>query len=277
MDITIPSNIPAPVATADRIKSIDAIRGVALLGILLMNIPYFGLNFDFFWSIVSGPRKGTDYYTFAAINTIFEGTMRGLFSMLFGAGMILFMLNKKDVPGQPPVAEYYYRRLLWLVFFGIINAFVLLWFGDILYYYGLCGMLLFAFRKLPAKWLIVIGFACVAFGMIKKQWNYDEFRGKRVAYKEAMAAKKDKKELTDKQQAAIGVWQEVEKGIKPDTAFMNEHLREMRGNYFTVFNHLIPINVDGEVNYMYGDPGDMLSMMFMGMGLLVLGFLPKKL
>ena len=76
------------------------------------------------------------------MESFFSGTMRGLFSMLFGAGMILFTQNKKETPGGITVAEYYYRRLLWLVFFGLLNAYVLLWPGDILYFYGLCGMII---------------------------------------------------------------------------------------------------------------------------------------
>ena len=144
----------APVALADRIKSIDSIRGFALLGILLMNIPGFAFGFlegNIMSDIALGPHSGYDYLTIKAVDIFFNGTMRGLFSMLFGAGMILFMMNKKEAPGKPSVAVYYYRRLLWLVFFGLINAFVLLWFGDILFYYGLFGMLLFAFRKARAN------------------------------------------------------------------------------------------------------------------------------
>jgi uncharacterized membrane protein YeiB len=80
-----------PVAAADRIKSIDAIRGFALLGILLMNIPSFAMNWDFWYYIFIGPRSGYDYLTFATVEVFFDGTMRGLFSMLFGAGMVLFM------------------------------------------------------------------------------------------------------------------------------------------------------------------------------------------
>lgn len=266
-----------PVAMADRIKSIDTIRGVALLGILLMNIPGFGINWDFWYPIVSGPRSGKDYYAFGGMIILFESTMRGLFSMLFGAGMILFMQNKKEIPGQPTVAEYYFRRLLWLVFFGLINAFVILWGGDILFFYGLCGMLLFAFRKLKPKWLLIIGLLCVAFGMIKKQWGYDEFRDKRKAYIEATAAKKEKKVLTPEQQGAITTWTEIEKNQKPDTAEANKHLNKMRSGYFTIFSYFIPQNANFEVGYMYGDPWDMLCMMFIGMALFRWGFFSNRL
>ncbi|MEO7924833.1 MAG: DUF418 domain-containing protein [Chitinophagaceae bacterium] len=267
----------APVSGADRIKSIDTIRGVALLGILMMNIPGFGINWDFWYTVTHSQRSGKDYYTFATVFVFFEGTMRGLFSMLFGAGMVLFMMNKKEIPGQPTVAEYYYRRLLWLVLFGLINAFVLLWPGDILFFYGLCGMLLFAFRKLKPKWLLVIALACVSIGIVKNQWGWNEFRTKRAAYTEAVDAKKEKKKLTEEQQGAITKWTQIEKNQKPDTATTNNNLRKMRSDYGTIFTYFIPRNANGEIQYMYHGLWDMLAMMFLGMALFAWGFFSNKL
>ena len=101
MSTETPSTIPQPVAAADRIKSIDTIRGFALLGILLMNIPGFGINWDYFYDVLKGPHNTKDYYTEAVVDVFFEGTMRGLFSMLFGAGMILFVQGKKRITGWP--------------------------------------------------------------------------------------------------------------------------------------------------------------------------------
>jgi uncharacterized protein len=266
-----------PVSSAERIKTVDLVRGFALLGILLMNIPGFGIDWSEIQKAITGPHAGKDYYTAAAIFTFFDGTMRGLFSMLFGAGMVLFMMNKKAQPGEAPVAEYYYRRLLWLVLFGLFNAFILLWFGDILFFYGLCGMLLFAFRKLRPHWLIIIGFACIAIGMFKTQNWYNDLRDTRKNYTEAIAAEKAHKELTDKQKEAKNSWPEIEKNQKPDTANSNRNIREIRSGYGTVFTHFIPENVNSEVNYMYHGLWDMLCMMFIGMGLLGLGFFSNKL
>lgn len=280
MDQHISADTPQatlPVATADRIKSIDAIRGVALLGILLMNIPGFGMNWDFWYNAFMGPRSGWDYQTFKVVEIFFEGTMRGLFSMLFGAGMILFMTNKKEVPGQPSVAIYYYRRLLWLVFFGLINAFVILWEGDILFYYGLFGMVLFVFRKTSPKWLLVIGLTIVSFSVIQSLWRWSETREKRANYLEAMEAKKEKKKLTEEQQAAIGVWNEVANIPKPDTAELNTNFRGMQSNYIGVFKHLIPVNAGNESFNVYYSAWDVLSMMFIGMALFSWGFFNNKL
>ncbi len=271
----------APVAAADRIKSIDSIRGFALLGILLMNIPGFAFGFfegDVMSDISLGPHSGYDFLTVKVVDIFFNGTMRGLFSMLFGAGMILFMMNKKEAPGQPSVAVYYYRRLLWLVFFGLLNAFVILWFGDILFYYGLFGMLLFAFRKLAPKWLLVLGLVCIGFGMIYNAWGWSENREIRANYIEAMAAKKEKKVLTDEQKQAVTIWARWSAPRpKSDTAQINPVNRKMQSGYLTVFKELLPQTASFEVFLTYFDAWDMLAMMFIGMALFGWGFFTNKL
>ena len=278
METNTSTNNPAPVAQADRIKTVDMVRGFALLGILLMNIPGFGINWDIWSGIPTGPHNTKDYYTFAAIMSFFDGTMRGLFSMLFGAGMILFTLNKKDVPGGPSVTEYYYRRLLWLVLFGLFNAYILLWFGDILYFYGLCGMVLFVFRKTNPKWLLVLGFVCMSVTMLKQQLRWNETREKRKAYLEVVQLEKENKKLTDEQVAAKTEWQEVEKRIKPDTAITNKNLRKMRSGYTTIYRYWLPMNTDGEIWGLYHQWfWDGLTMMFVGMALFGFGFFSNKL
>jgi uncharacterized protein len=268
---------PRPVDTADRIQTVDIVRGVALLGILMMNIPVFGIDGSAYFTMLNGPHNNADFKTLAIVETLFSGTMRGLFSMLFGAGMILFTMNKKERPGGITVAEYYYRRLAWLVLFGMFNAYILLWPGDILFYYGLCGMLLYPFRKMAAKWLILIGFVCVGIGIFKGMLGYTDFRAKRIAYNEAVAAEKAKKTLTEEQRAAKAEWLEIEKNRAPDTQATVRNVRKMNSGYGTVFSYLIPQNSNNETWWMYHGLWDMLCMMFIGMGLFALGFFSNKL
>lgn len=267
---------PRPVSKAERVQTIDIIRGVALLGILMMNIPGFGIDGSSFSTILGGSHKTADFKTFVVIETFFSGTMRGLFSMLFGAGMILFTMNKKEMAGGATVAEYYYRRLLWLVLFGVLNAYVLLWQGDILFYYGLCGMILFPFRKMRPKWLLWLGILCFGIGILKTMLWYPELSNTRATYLEAIAAEKDNKKLTDKQQEAKTQWLEIEKNQKPDTARTNRNIRKMHSGYGTIFTYFIPDNANNETWGMYHGLWDMVSMMLIGMALFGWGFFSNK-
>jgi len=281
MDLNTPQPITTetarPVAAAERIKTIDIIRGVALLGILLINIYEFGTH----WSIVDTVKRGShdtaDFRTLAVIQTFFSGTMRGLFSMLFGAGMILFTMNKKETPGGVTVAELYYRRLLLLVMFGVINAYVLLWTnGDILYFFGLAGMVLYPFRKTAAKWLFLLGILCIGIHMFKSQLGYNETREKRAAYHVAVKAEKAGKKLTSEQQQAKTTGLEME-NRRPDPEGRDRDIREMRSDYGTIFNYSIPRNSSHETWRIYHGICDILCMMFIGMALFRLGFFSNKL
>src|SRR4051812_3459038 len=147
----------APLRQSERIKIIDSIRGVALLGILMMNIPYFGLPYQEVFDLrLKNEFSGTNYYTWWAVNGLFEGTMRAMFSMLFGAGCILIIqkLEKRQVGLF--AADIYYRRLIWLILFCMFNAFILNWPGDILFNYGLCGLFIFPFRNMKPKGLLIM-------------------------------------------------------------------------------------------------------------------------
>jgi uncharacterized protein len=266
-------SMPHPVEKADRIQAVDLIRGFALLGILLMNIPGFGGVDDMTWySVLNGPHNTWDYITISTMFTFFDGTMRGLFSMIFGAGMILFTMNKREIPGGPSVAEYYYRRLLWLVLFGLFNQYVLLWFGDILFFYGLMGMLLYAFRNSSPRLLWILGIVCIGIGVYKSIGPYNEQRKTRLDYVAAKAAEKEKKKLTADQEAALTAWPEMEKNYKPDSARSAERNKEMRGTYSMVWNQLLPGSAGYEIGYTYDGLWDMLCMMFIGMALFKVGF-----
>lgn len=284
LTVTMPSDAqavareqaPQPVAKADRIQTIDLIRGMALLGILMMNIPGFGFLGSGFNAILRNPT-GPDFYAFAIVGTAFEGTMRGLFSMLFGAGMVLFTQNKRELENGPTVAEYYYRRLLWLVLFGVINAYVLLWRGDILFFYGLCGMLLYPFRRTKAVWLIGLAVVCMGINSIRPELWYSNLRENRAGYLEAVKLEKVHKKPTEKQKEAKAAWQKFEKIFAPNPKKDAKELKEMRGDYGTVFAHLLPENSGSETFYTYYGSWDMLLMMFIGMALLQWGFFSNKL
>jgi uncharacterized protein len=135
----------------ERIASLDVLRGVAILFILVMNIPVMG-GYEFILFDMRYPTwTVADYWTTLFVRTFLDGTQRGLLELLFGAGIMIMARRAMTADGPVEVADLHYRRNLWLCLFGLANAFVLMWFGDILLVYGLAAVFLFPIRKLGPK------------------------------------------------------------------------------------------------------------------------------
>lgn len=136
-----------------RIEAVDFLRGVAVLGILAINVTgFWGPSLATFSPAI--PRMepgGAVWFGFAFV--VFEGKMRALFSLLFGASMVLFAHSAERQGADPDVAQI--RRLLWLALFGYLH-FALLWWGDILFTYALCGLGALALRQLSPRQLVGI-------------------------------------------------------------------------------------------------------------------------
>ncbi len=146
---------PAPVVETDRIQSLDVLRGFALLGILLLNILGFGLHSSGYFNplVGTGDNVALNLGIWASVDVLFEGSMRCLFSMLFGAGVVLFASNKSGV--------LHYKRNFWLLAFGFFDAYVLAWSGDILIVYALAGAALYLVRNSSPKRLIISAAALI--------------------------------------------------------------------------------------------------------------------
>ena len=155
--IAIPSaqTAPQPVAEKERIVSIDALRGFALLGILYMNIQAFSMVSAAYMNPTAyGDLHGANYAVWLAGHLLADLKFMSIFSMLFGAGIFL-MTSHVEAAGRRP-APLHYRRMGWLMLFGLLHG-SLLWYGDILYDYALCGMLVYLFRKRRPRTLMITG------------------------------------------------------------------------------------------------------------------------
>ncbi len=147
----------APVSGSERVESLDIVRGVAVLGILLMNIwSAAGPRLIWDYPIAIADQAGAPLQTWFLVQVLFEGSQRTLFSMLFGAGalMIIERLSRGDLAHR--AKAIYYRRTGWLIAFGLVNAYVFLWPADILYVYGLCGLVLYPLRNMGNRSLVII-------------------------------------------------------------------------------------------------------------------------
>jgi uncharacterized protein len=135
----------APVAGSERLFTLDLIRGVALLGILIMNMPGYATSF---YSGLSGTDQWVnwwDEWTAVLRNTLFSGKFNSMFSLLFGIGFTIQLSRLLERRG-PEGARFYVRRLVWLFVFGAIHMLVF-WTGDVLHMYALLGLLLLLLRN----------------------------------------------------------------------------------------------------------------------------------
>src|SRR5262249_14518006 len=140
-----PSPPAAPVAPGERVVPIDVLRGVALLGILLMNIREFSMIGAAYENPTAyGDLHGANYAVWYVTSLLADTKFLAIFSLLFGAGMVL-MASRQEKAGRP-AWRVHVRRMLVLLAFGLTHAW-LLWAGDILYTYALCGMVFFWFRR----------------------------------------------------------------------------------------------------------------------------------
>lgn len=142
-----------PVDRAARFESLDVLRGVAALGILLMNIPVMGMSWH--WPKPPLPaRPDIDWIAYSIQQVTFDGTMRGLFTLLFGAGMVV-MLDRRDPAREAEAVQAFFVRCFALMLLGIVNFALFLWPGEILFNYGVAGLAVFLFRKAEKRLLIV--------------------------------------------------------------------------------------------------------------------------
>lgn len=149
-------------APAARLLTLDVVRGLAVLGILLMNIVGMGLPaYAYVDPTYYGLEGPADLLAWAISYVLVDGKMRALFTMLFGASMVL-IADRALAGGEEP-GEVHYRRMFWLLIFGLAHAW-LLWFGDILVQYAVGGSLAFFLWRWPPRTLLVF-----ALGMLGLQ------------------------------------------------------------------------------------------------------------
>jgi uncharacterized protein len=257
----MPDTVAAP--TTRRLESLDFIRGCALFGILIMNIVGMGMGPAYDNPTVMGGDTGIDLWTWFIVNVTFEGTQRGLFSILFGAGVILFT-------GRPDSTDPFFRRNLWLIAFGLFNAWVLLWVGDILYFYGLTALFLFAFRHLSGRKLLALGVASFVLGAA---WTGLDTHNMLNLHERAVAAEKvSVAARTDEQKKAIEDWKNESRG-GPSPERVAQLKAENQAGYVSALMIRAPRIAEAQSWEAYRFFFDIFGMMMIGMALFKLGVL----
>jgi uncharacterized protein len=272
-----PKNHITPIEQSERIIILDSLRGIAVLGILLLNISGFGLPSGINEDPSVLNETGLNYYCWYIFgHGVFEGSFRAVFSMLFGAGAIIFIRNlEKKAEGQIPT-EMFVRRQLWLLLFGLFNAFILLWHGDILYHYAICGVVLVAFRSLPPKKLIIASMVCLLLLMARS--NIDLYRNKKdvLAGEQIAAMDTTKVKLTGHQKEMLSEMKSIKSTSNPELKKwkIENEIAKYRSGYATLYDFQSDRSLSAETYGMhYFHFFDILVFMFLGMAFFKLGIL----
>ncbi len=273
-----------PTAAGDRLPTMDILRGVALLGILVLNIEDLGIPeelHDVPLDAFAGPHMHLHAIIWALKWMFFEGKMRGLFAMLFGAGVVLLTERFARRGAALQLADIYVRRNMWLLAIGILDI-TLLWDGDILFEYGLCALLfLYPFRLMSARRLLVVGTlisVVVATTLVIFYANLpaDLALGRQVAALQLRQQAGETLGANDLKREKD--WNELASPHVPDAKAYQEQVSEVVDRSYTD-------SMANNVNNMLVGPGaghhdmlifDSISAMLIGMGLFRNGFLTGR-
>ncbi len=266
---------PAPIRSSERFQSMDTLRGVAVLGILVMNIYAFAMPFAAYSNpLAMGGTDPLNMGTWFVTHILFDQKFLSIFAMLYGAGMVM-MTDRAEAKGAK-ITRVFYRRSFWLLVIGILHGY-LIWVGDILFAYAAIGMLMFLLRKRSPTTLIVIGVLMLpmanVLGALGGAYTI-ELRDQAIEL-EARQAAGD--ELTDSELAKIKEWNLSAAFMAPDAEDIQRDIDAYRGTYADALEYRIPViamlQTQGTFFYLLWRAG---GLMLIGMALMKLGVLKAQ-
>jgi uncharacterized protein len=265
----------APARPDERISGLDAVRGFALLGILLLNICAFGLPAAAYVNPApAGGASGANLLVWAVITVLADGKMRAIFSLTFGAGVYLLVdrLSRKGLAAD--AADIHYRRMLWLMLFGMMHAY-LIWSGDILFFYATLGLILYPLRKFSARSLLVLA-GIMMLGLTVGPIAYEHhLQDEHREYVQILANQSAGKKLTTEQQDTKKDWEDVVKNFTPSAEDLQTETDAHLGGYFDLlqFRAKEVFQLHSSPMYMPFPWFDMLGMMLIGIAMMKTGVL----
>lgn len=188
------TDTPKPLPAGERLPVVDVLRGFALMGILIMNMPGFSYSG---WHEADGSHYWPwiwDQRAEQVRDALFSGKFNSLFSVLFGLGFTIQFARMQQA--DPLHADrLYLRRLLVLLAIGVVHATVF-WTGDVLHVYAVLGIvLLFGLRRVSDRGLVWIMVGCLVYplvaSLLRVAFVTKEFTASRVAIGKGFAATND--------------------------------------------------------------------------------------
>ena len=248
--------------SADRILTLDVIRGIAVMGIFSVNIVGMAMiQSAYFYPPDYGFDAGYDKVMWTLNSILVDGRFRSLFSILFGASMVVVI--ERAVAAGKKGWQVHYPRMIVLLLFGLAHYY-LLWWGDILANYAMVGMVAYFFWRLKPKWLLLAAVAAILF-----------VNGGQ------MAEMVPKMQFVERVQAGDGTAEEQAKVARmlegPPPEEFAEQIAEDKAAHASIPAHLAA-SLEGNAKWrpffgVIGYGPETLGLMLLGMALLKSGFL----
>jgi len=264
----------APVTGAERIASLDTLRGVAVLGILVMNIYWFAMpQMAYGNPLAMGGTELHNLGTWFVTHILFDLKFMGIFAMLFGAGLVL--MSRRAEERAAPFGRIYFRRQLSLLLIGAIHAY-LIWSGDILFGYAAIGMAVYVFRNARPGTLVIASIlllSVTAAGMHGLSDLVEEMRDRAAEYTERQAGGE---ELDAEQRRLIEQWERTRMFLAPGEEEKRRDLEAHLGSYADLLEYRVPqvIGMQQGMLLFYG--WRIAGLMCLGMALMKLGILSAE-
>jgi uncharacterized protein len=261
-----------PVTGKQRIAGLDMLRGVAVLGILVMNIYAFSMPFIAYGNpLVMGGDDPLNLGVWFMTHIFFDQKFMSLFSMMFGAGLILMM--QRAEAKQAAFGRIYYRRQFWLLLIGVVHAY-LIWFGDILFHYALAGMIIYLFRHRPPRALIIIACCLLPVALLLAFAGGTYMEDLKERAEQIMVTQADGEELSEEQQATLDEWTEAREFVAPGPEELEKDLAAYRGTYGGITKHRAPVVAAFHVQgFFFFILWRVVGLMLIGMAFMKLGIM----
>lgn len=240
-----------------RLRTLDAVRGVAVMGIFLLNVIDMAMpGYAYVDPHYYGGASGANWWEWAVVYVVADGKFRGLFTMMFGASTVL-IAERATAGGQKP-AVVHYARMATLFVFGMVHAY-LIWSGDILVLYSICGAVAFIAWRWRPKLLLEIGIVLLAFKLVNGMTAHYE-----VSTLKAAAERADAPD--------VPAWQAYQRDAAPPPDAIPAELAGYRGNYAEALRARVPTTIFMQTVINREAWLDTIGLMLVGMALFRLGF-----
>ena len=241
-----------PPAEPDRLPGLDLIRGLAVMGIALMNVASFGLPPGAYDNpLAYGHASPLDQFVWAAEFIFVDGKLRALFSILFGASLML-MADREEARGGRPFSLHV-RRMIVLLVIGLAHA-LLIWPGDILFMYAIAGLAAWWMRDKPVPPLIVAALICLA--------GQAAISGVTLS---GLTALRDAAETPGANLTTAKAWTDLHARIGPDPAAAAQAVAMQRGSYGEGLVRRLDEAEETRVGQLVGAGLETLGLMLIGM------------